>query len=118
MAALSPRSGNVMMKPKGKEAERKAPVARGVRKDAAHSHLPSQPPPIVTEPGEDQEQYATGAFLGKGGFAICYEGTLKRNRQLVAMKVVRSDMKKKMQDKVNIFFFFFFKKKEGMLSIY
>ena len=90
-----------MMKPKGKEVDRKAPVARGVRKDAVHSHLPSQPPPIVTEPGEDQEQYGIGAFLGKGGFAICYEGMLKRNRQVFAMKVVRSDMKKKMQDKVN-----------------
>lgn len=96
--ALSPRSANVVVKPKTKETERKAQR----RMDPAHSHLPSPPPPIVTEPGDEQEQYVTGAFLGKGGFAMCYKGTLERNRKVFAMKVVKSDMKKKMQDKVSI----------------
>ena len=99
-AALSPKSANVVVKPKAREAERKAPKA--ARMDSTQSYLPSPPPAIVTEPGDEQEQYVTGAYLGKGGFAICYQGTLKRNSQIFAMKVVKSDMKKKMQDKVYI----------------
>jgi hypothetical protein len=59
----------------------------------------------VTEPGEDGEQYSTGQFLGKGGFAVCYEGKLVRNGRVFAMKVVRSEMtQRKMAEKVNLRF--------------
>lgn len=110
MAALSPRSANIMVKPKAtiqqKPADGKAVTGRAARVDGAQKNLPPPPPSVVTEPGEDAERYSTGVFLGKGGFAVCYEGTLMRNRRVFAMKVVKSDMKKKMQEKV-IFFFCF-----------
>lgn len=83
-----------------KPVDKKAAAARTARTEMASKNLPATPPPEVTEPGEDQEQYITGGYLGKGGFAICYQGTLKRNRRVFAMKVVRSDMPRKMQDKV------------------
>lgn len=61
----------------------------------------SPPPSILREPGREGEEYITGNFLGKGGFAVCYEGKLSRNGRLYAMKVVKSEMhQKKMQEKV------------------
>lgn len=102
MEALSPRSTNQMIKPKA-SMERKVldkNAAAAQKASSAKNHAPP-PPALVVEPGDDGEQYSTGAFLGKGGFAICYEGTLLRNGRVFAMKVVKSDMgQKKMQEKV------------------
>lgn len=104
MEALSPRSTNQKIKPKvsmerklldknGGGAKQKAPVMK--------DHHAQPPPGIVIEPDEDAERYSTGAFLGKGGFAICYEGRLTRNGRVFAMKVVKAEMKqKKMEEKV------------------
>ncbi|KAJ9309635.1 hypothetical protein DTO217A2_925 [Paecilomyces variotii] len=104
MEALSPRSTNLRLKPKAtvnppKPGPRAAPAAAAQRPPPPKHHAPP-PPPVVTEPGEDAERYATGAFLGKGGFAVCYEGKLLRNGRVFAMKVVRSEMgQKKMEEK-------------------
>lgn len=109
MEALSPRSTNQVLKPKV-TMERKvldknaAAAGHAAQKPPAVKEHHAQPPPaIVTEPVEDGERYSTGAFLGKGGFAICYEGKLMRNGRVFAMKVVKSEMKqKKMAEKVRL----------------
>ncbi|KAL4985890.1 hypothetical protein BDW68DRAFT_198530 [Aspergillus falconensis] len=101
MEALSPRSTNQMIKPKT-SMERKVldkNAAAAQKSSSAKNHAPP-PPALVVEPGDDGERYSTGGFLGKGGFAVCYEGTLLRNGRVFAMKVVKSDMgQKKMQEK-------------------
>ncbi|KAF7128683.1 hypothetical protein CNMCM5793_003534 [Aspergillus hiratsukae] len=76
-------------------------AASGAAQKAASSRIHAPPPPsLVVEPVEGGERYSTGAFLGKGGFAVCYEGTLLRNGRVFAMKVVRSEMaQRKMQEK-------------------
>ena len=57
--------------------------------------------------GKLAEKFKTGRLLGKGGFAICYEGELKSKEKrsirkaLFALKIVRSKMsQKKMEEKV------------------
>ncbi|EEH07142.1 serine/threonine-protein kinase plo1 [Histoplasma capsulatum G186AR] len=66
---------------------------------SAKNHAPP-PPPTVREPEEGGEEYITGKFLGKGGFAVCYEGRLARSNKVYAMKVVKSEMnQKKMEEK-------------------
>lgn len=101
MEALSPRSTNILPKPKAD------PMTKVSAKDAppqkarpSKNHAPP-PPAIVHEPEEGGEEYITGRFLGKGGFAVCYEGKLARNNRVYAMKVVKSEMnQKKMEEKV------------------
>ncbi|KKZ63109.1 hypothetical protein EMCG_02486 [[Emmonsia] crescens] len=100
MEALSPRSTNILPKPKAD------PMTKASAKDAppqkarpSKNHAPP-PPAIVREPEEGGEEYITGRFLGKGGFAVCYEGRLARNNRVYAMKVVKSEMnQKKMEEK-------------------
>ncbi|KAL1969222.1 hypothetical protein VTN77DRAFT_476 [Rasamsonia byssochlamydoides] len=106
MEALSPRSTNLPLKQKTSATRQKvdpnapAPAAAPAPKTAPSKIHAPPPPAIVTEPGEDGERYATGAFLGKGGFAVCYEGKLLRNGRVFALKVVRSEMhQKKMAEK-------------------
>jgi hypothetical protein len=108
MEALSPRSTNLPLLNKPlpstrQKVDRHAPPAAAAAK-AAPSKIHAPPPPsIVKEPGEDGEEYSTGLFLGKGGFAVCYEGQLVRNGRVFAMKVVRSEMtQKKMAEKVTL----------------
>ena len=74
------------------------------QKSSSTSKNHADPPPSrVTEPEEDGEEYIIGGFLGKGGFAVCYEGTLARNGRVFAMKVVKSQMpQKKMEEKVQL----------------
>lgn len=84
-----------------KVLDKNAAAAAAAQKTSSSKNHAPPPPSLVVEPEEDGEQYSTGAFLGKGGFAICYEGTLLRNGRVFAMKVVRSEMaQKKMQEKV------------------
>lgn len=102
MEALSPRSTNILPKPKTdlpkKENNLKDAQSRGTAPSKYHA-LP--PPPLVCEPTSNGEQYLTGKFLGKGGFAICYEGRLVRSDRVLAMKVVKSEMnQRKMEEKV------------------
>ena len=85
-------------KPSNKNAVAAANAAQ--KSSSAKNHAPP-PPPVVTEPEGNGERYSTGAFLGKGGFAVCYEGRLLRNGRVFAMKVVKSEMtQKKMEEKV------------------
>ncbi|KAL5336861.1 hypothetical protein BJX70DRAFT_371346 [Aspergillus crustosus] len=104
MEALSPRSTNQMIKPKPsmerKLLDKNAAAANAAQKASTVKNHAPPPPALVLEPEDDGESYSTGAFLGKGGFAICYEGTLLRNGRVFAMKVVKSEMtQKKMQEK-------------------
>lgn len=78
-------------------------AATATQKTSTSKNHADPPPSIVTEPEEGGERYSMGAFLGKGGFAVCYEGTLARNGRVFAMKVVRSQMpQKKMEEKVSL----------------
>ena len=105
MDVLSPRSTNVpptVKQPQKKQAEAEAEVAKPKVKD----HAPP-PPSIVIQPpersGDLTVQYKTGKELGKGGFAICYEGKQrgKNGGQTYALKIVKAQMaQKKMEDKV------------------
>ncbi|OGE50786.1 hypothetical protein PENARI_c015G10738 [Penicillium arizonense] len=104
MEALSPRTTNQMIKPKlvmDRKAFDKntAPPSAQTKSSSAKNHA-EPPPSIVSEPEDGGERYSIGAFLGKGGFAVCYEGALARNGRVYAMKVVKSQMpQKKMEEK-------------------
>ena len=113
MEALSPRSTNIQLKQsqqaiaKKENLEAKAAAARKLQREKDH---PPPPPVRVHEPdgplGEPGERYVTGRFLGKGGFAICYEGELEDDDSRptghkYALKIVRSVMAQpKMTEKV------------------
>ncbi|OAP63737.1 hypothetical protein AYL99_02964 [Fonsecaea erecta] len=59
-----------------------------------------RPPPSITEPGSSPETYITGKKLGKGGFAVCFEGRSKTTSEVFALKVVKAKVEqKKMMEK-------------------
>ena len=59
-----------------------------------------RPPNTVTEPGEAAETYITGRKLGKGGFAVCFEGRSQASSKIFALKVVKARVEqKKMAEK-------------------
>lgn len=102
--ALSPRDVNVQLpnRPLIDTAKVKATLAAKTNpKDKDH---PPPPPPIVYEPPshdrQDGASYQVGKMLGKGGFAVCYEGTLQGARRRYALKIVKSKMPPKMEQKV------------------
>ena len=76
-------------------------------KDKNHA---SPPPQYVIQPPESDgvlgEKYLTGKLLGKGGFAICYEGKLVGQKhsgknQVFALKIVKAKLgMKKLEEKV------------------
>ena len=108
MEPLSPRSGNIQAKPisNGKQAVKPA----GAKKPSNLKEHAPKPPPVVVQPPVDEESlsenYKTGNHLGKGGFAVCYEGELQCEKQsmkdrIYALKIVPAKMNhKKMEDKV------------------
>lgn len=102
MEPLSPRSTNIPPKPKVEGAKKLSVKTNPAQKQSSsHRHHATPPPPEVKEPGPCGEEYEIGSFLGKGGFAVCYEGKLARNGRIFAMKVVKSEMQqKKMEEKV------------------
>ena len=64
-----------------------------------------RPSDVVKEPGADGEAYLIGKKLGKGGFAVCFEGRSERTSELYALKVVKSHVEQKKQlEKVSTFF--------------
>ena len=80
-----------------------AAAAAPAQKASTSKNHAEPPPSIVPEPEDGGERYSIGGFLGKGGFAVCYEGTLARNGRVFAMKVVKSQMpQKKMEEKVGL----------------
>ena len=110
MEPLSPRHVNVQSK--AKIITKIEAQAAEVKKSALQreKNLAEPPPPLVIQPPVNysslSEKYKIGGHLGKGGFAICYEGELQCKRQgrenkMYAMKVVKAKMtQKKMEDKV------------------
>lgn len=102
MEALSPRDANAQVKVKQVAQKAKAAPAQALKREKDH---PPPPPSEVHEPPssdrKDGAVYYTGRCLGKGGFAICYEGQLAGTKQTFALKVVKSQMpQKKMEQKV------------------
>ena len=100
---LSPRSANIPSK---------APLATkpSATKPKEKNHASPPPKLVIQPPGFDGlpgEKYSIGKELGKGGFAICYEGVLHGQRHgakasKFALKIVKAKMGvKKMEEKVH-----------------
>lgn len=116
MEALSPRSINIQAKPRlskqkekelADEEEKRAEAAKKALKEKEYAPAPPEwvlQPPMVK--GGLAEKFRTGRCLGKGGFAICYEGELRNKgrgagKTMFALKIVKTYMNlKKMEDKV------------------
>lgn len=108
MEPLSPRAANIQVKPKAAGKPTAKPVE--AKKTANQKEHAPKPPPVVVQPPVDEsslpENYKTGNHLGKGGFAVCYEGELQCHRpnikeHIYALKIVPAKMtNKKMEDKV------------------
>lgn len=100
--ALTPRDVNVQRPQKAHETAAKVKAALASKQAQKDKEHPPPPPPIVYEPAsadrKDGASYQVGKMLGKGGFAICYEGYLNKKRY--ALKIVRSKMAPKMEQKV------------------
>jgi hypothetical protein len=106
MEALSPRDANahIRVKQQAPKSKPQAPAAKLPQKEKDH---PPPPPEEVREPPSSDRKdgaiYKTGRLLGRGGFAICYEGQLAGTKQKYALKIVKSHMpQKKMEQKVVI----------------
>lgn len=116
MEALSPRSANIPFKAKPmktkQQTEEEAKLAEAAKKAAKEKEYAPPPPDWVIQPpisrGGLAEKFWTGRLLGKGGFAICYEGELRSKKQganktVFALKIVKAQMsQRKMEDKVCI----------------
>jgi len=109
MEALSPRDANAYIRIKQQSSKSLAPkvtkpAAKLVQKEK--DHPPPPPADVLEPPSSDRPEgatYQTGKCLGKGGFAICYEGQLVGARQKYALKIVKSHMpQKKMEQKVGM----------------
>ena len=114
MDALSPRSANIQVQPrvvKQKEmADDEAQRIEAAKKAQKDKDYAPVPPEWVIQPsisnGGLAEKFQVGDCIGKGGFAMCYEGWLRHKKQgaertLYALKVVKASMsQKKMEEKV------------------
>ena len=111
MEPLSTRAANIQSKPK--ITEKQTTKAAEVKRTSNEKEHAPKPPPVVLQPPVDEyslaETYRTGNHLGKGGFAVCYEGELQCTKpsmrdRIYALKVVPAKMNhKKMEDKVPSF---------------
>lgn len=103
LAALSPKDANAQRPPKAAQLKTKTAAQLKAAKDKEH---PPPPPAEVLEPSSldrpDGAVYQVGKLLGKGGFAICYGGQLLPKKQKFALKIVKSHMPPKMEQKVRI----------------
>ncbi|KAL1880191.1 hypothetical protein VTK73DRAFT_6222 [Phialemonium thermophilum] len=99
MEALSPRDANAL-RPRVHDFKVKPTAQVKPTRDKDH---PPPPPNNVTEPPcSDRREgavYQVGKLLGKGGFAICYEGKLAGTTKRYALKIVKSQMQPKMEQK-------------------
>lgn len=110
MAALSPLdiNANLRTRPPVRKEGAKPPAPAPAAKVSAREkdHPPPPPADVLEPPSFDRKNgavYKTGGLLGKGGFAICYEGVLAGTRQIYALKVVKSRMmQRKMEQKVRL----------------
>lgn len=89
------------------EEAKKADAAKKALKEKEYAPAPPEwviQPPIAR--GGLAEKFRTGRCLGKGGFAICYEGELRNKRNgsnntIFALKIVKAKMsQRKMEEKV------------------
>ncbi|KAI1082774.1 kinase-like protein [Whalleya microplaca] len=100
--ALSPRDANAQIPPRGIDAGR-VKAALASKPTQKEKELPPQPPLQVYEPPsldrKDGATYSVGKMLGKGGFAVCYEGQLPGSRRKYALKIVKSNMPSKLEQK-------------------
>ncbi|KAL9102926.1 MAG: hypothetical protein Q9163_001986 [Psora crenata] len=116
MVPLSPRSANIQFKAKAASqkgekgmADEEAKKAEVARKAAKEKEYASPPPEWVIQPplsrGGLAEKFRTGRLLGKGGFAIAYEGEWRSKKgaaekTVFALKIVRAKMsQRKMEEK-------------------
>lgn len=102
MGALSPRDANAQHAPRVNELKTKAVAQLKSAKDKEH---PPPPPNNVIEPSSSDRKegavYQVGKMLGKGGFAICYDGKLTGTNKRYALKIVKCQMPTKMEQKVS-----------------
>jgi serine/threonine protein kinase len=102
MEALSPRDANAQRVPKVADLKTRTTAQLKAAKDKEH---PPPPPDFVIEPPSsdrlDGAVYQVGKLLGKGGFAVCYLGQLQPTRHKYALKIVKSQMPAKMEQKVS-----------------
>lgn len=104
--ALSPRDVNAQRTRanNNNELKTKATATAQLKANKDKEH-PPPPPPNVTEPPSadrrDGAVYQVGKLLGRGGFAICYEGQLAGTRKKFALKIVKRQMASKMEQKVS-----------------
>jgi hypothetical protein len=103
--ALSPRDANVRKMSKPVELKTKAAAQLKAQAPKNKEHPPA-PPAHICEPTStdrpDGAVYQVGKLLGKGGFAICYDGQLLPTKQRFALKIVKSHMPPKMEQKVRL----------------
>jgi hypothetical protein len=104
MEALSPLDANAQVRVKEPPQKPKVAAVQPLKREK--DHPPPPPPRVVEPPSSDRPDggiYETGRLLGKGGFAICYEGALESTRERFALKIVKSKMpQKKMEQKVHL----------------
>lgn len=108
MEPLSPRAVNIPSKSRAAAKDYAKPSANKEPPKAKEHAI--KPPPIIVQPpvqeGLLSDKYRIGNHLGKGGFAVCYEGELQCKKyktadRIYALKVVPATMNhKKMEDKV------------------
>ena len=117
MEALSPRSTNIQARPKFSKLKEKeladdeAKKAEAAKKASKEKEYAPAPPEWVLQPpitkGGLAEKFRTGKCLGKGGFAICYEGELRNKgkgagKTTFALKIVKTLMNlRKTEDKAS-----------------
>ncbi|KAI1166887.1 hypothetical protein F5B18DRAFT_604613 [Nemania serpens] len=100
--ALSPRDVNAQLPGRAIESgkPRAAVASKPIKRE---KEPPLQPPGQVHEPPstdrKDGAVYNVGKILGRGGFAVCYEGQLPGHRKKYALKIVKSKMPSKMEQK-------------------
>ena len=103
MEALSPRDANAQRVPRAPELKTKA-AAQVLKAAKDKEHPPPPPNNVVEPPSTDRREgmvYEVGKLLGRGGFAICYEGTPAGSSKKFALKIVKSQMPTKMEQKVS-----------------
>jgi len=101
MEALSPRDANAQRMPRGNELKAKA--AAQLKSAREKEHPPPPPADVIEPPSSDRKDgvvYHVGKLLGKGGFAICHEARPSGSSKRIALKIVKSKMPTKMEQKV------------------
>jgi serine/threonine protein kinase len=78
-----------------KTETRKRPVEKNHNPDKIEDKW--RPADVIREPGLEGDAYITGKKLGKGGFAVCFEGRSQKTSEIYALKVVKSHVEQKKQ---------------------